>query len=222
MAVETSEDVSAGFAGLGLDPRLVDALTKLGYEEPTPIQREAIPPLLLGRDLAGQAATGTGKTAAFALPLLQQLAARGADRAPESYVHRIGRVGRAGREGAAITLAEPREHRLLRNIEQLTKRKIAVGKVPTVADLRARKLELIGISLRETLLQDDVDQFRAVVESLAGEFDPMDIAMAAVKLAQDATARPSERALTRPAAAAAGAETGWPARCDAGAGTAGP
>src|SRR5215207_7638951 len=59
-----------GFAALGLDPRLVDALAALGYEEPTPVQREAIPPLLAGRDVLGQAATGTGKTAAFALPLL--------------------------------------------------------------------------------------------------------------------------------------------------------
>src|SRR3982750_2423936 len=67
------------FADLGLAPRLLDALTALGYEEPTPIQREAIPPLLQGRDLVGQAATGTGKTAAFALPLLQRLAAGGAD-----------------------------------------------------------------------------------------------------------------------------------------------
>src|SRR5204863_3600660 len=62
--------------------------------------------------------------------------------APESYVHRIGRVGRAGRQGVAITLAEPREHRLLKNIEQLTRQKIAVEKVPTVADLRARRMEL--------------------------------------------------------------------------------
>jgi ATP-dependent RNA helicase DeaD len=60
---------------LGLDARLVKALAVLGYEEPTPIQRRAIPPLLEGRDLIGQAATGTGKTAAFALPLLQRLAA---------------------------------------------------------------------------------------------------------------------------------------------------
>ncbi|HWA16713.1 MAG TPA: DEAD/DEAH box helicase [Gemmatimonadales bacterium] len=61
------------FAELGIAPPLVQALTALGYEEPTPIQREAIPPLLAGRDLLGQAATGTGKTAAFALPLLQRL-----------------------------------------------------------------------------------------------------------------------------------------------------
>src|SRR5688500_4233945 len=66
----TSSDPMPGFAELGLDPRLVDALAALGYEEPTPVQREAIPPLLAGRDVLGQAATGTGKTAAFALPLL--------------------------------------------------------------------------------------------------------------------------------------------------------
>jgi ATP-dependent RNA helicase DeaD len=442
MAVSIPEADNTGFAALGLDNLLVAALTTLGYEEPTPIQRETIPALLEGRDLVGQAATGTGKTAAFALPLLQRLADRGAERAspsalilvptrelamqvaeavhrygraynvsvlpiyggqafaqqfrvlkrgvdvivatpgraldhirretlhlgalnvvvldeademldmgfaedletilaatpkerqtvlfsatmppriaaiarrhlknpvqiqitreqlaggvvplvrqtayvvqrahkldalgrildmenpeatlvfcrtrnevdqltetvnahgyraealhggmsqeqrdrvmkmlrtgtadlliatdvaargldiarlthvinydvpnaPESYVHRIGRVGRAGREGVAITLAEPREHRLLRNIEQFTKRKIDVAKVPTVADLRARRLELVRASLRETVLQGGFDEFRVVVESLAAEFDPMDIAMAAVKLAQETAA----------------------------------
>src|SRR4030081_1799649 len=64
---------AAGFSGLGLAPRVIEALAGLGYEEPTPVQREAIPPLLAGRDLLGQAATGTGKTAAFALPILQAL-----------------------------------------------------------------------------------------------------------------------------------------------------
>ena len=64
---------SGGFRELGLRGELIDALTGLGYEEPTPIQEAAIPPLLEGRDLLGQAATGTGKTAAFALPILQHL-----------------------------------------------------------------------------------------------------------------------------------------------------
>ncbi|MEO8277938.1 MAG: DEAD/DEAH box helicase, partial [Thermoanaerobaculia bacterium] len=62
-----------GFSALGLDPRIVAALGALGYEEPTPVQKEAIPPLLAGRDVLAQAATGTGKTAAFALPLLHVL-----------------------------------------------------------------------------------------------------------------------------------------------------
>ena len=65
---------SPGFAALGLEARLLATLDQLGYEEPTPIQREAIPPLLAGKDVLGQAATGTGKTAAFTLPLLQRLA----------------------------------------------------------------------------------------------------------------------------------------------------
>ena len=69
----------AGFAALGLAPALLAALTSLGYEEPTPIQRAAIPAMLAGRDLLGQAATGTGKTAAFALPLLQRMHERGGD-----------------------------------------------------------------------------------------------------------------------------------------------
>ena len=62
----------SAFADLGLVPELLASLSALGYEEPTPVQREAIPPLLEGRDLLGQAATGTGKTAAFALPILQR------------------------------------------------------------------------------------------------------------------------------------------------------
>src|SRR4051794_11993442 len=61
------------FADLGLSAQLLDALAALGYEEPTPIQRESIPPMLAGNDVLGQAATGTGKTAAFALPILERL-----------------------------------------------------------------------------------------------------------------------------------------------------
>jgi len=61
------------FASLGLSAPLLDTLAQLGYEAPTPIQARTIPALLAGRDLIGQAQTGTGKTAAFALPLLQQL-----------------------------------------------------------------------------------------------------------------------------------------------------
>ncbi|MDT4958214.1 MAG: ATP-dependent helicase DeaD, partial [Pseudonocardiales bacterium] len=68
-----AEPDAASFADLALRPELQRALDALGYEEPTPIQRETIPPLLAGRDLLGQAATGTGKTAAFALPLLHRL-----------------------------------------------------------------------------------------------------------------------------------------------------
>src|SRR5437764_8977855 len=61
------------FASLGLRDALVQTLAGLGYEAPTPIQARTIPPLLAGGDLIGQAQTGTGKTAAFALPILERL-----------------------------------------------------------------------------------------------------------------------------------------------------
>ena len=109
--------------------------------------------------------------------------------APESYVHRIGRVGRAGREGVAITLAEPREQRQLANIERLTKQHITVAKVPSVAELRARQMELTVASLRTALDADDdeLDQFRTAVRSLRSEFDELDVAAAALKLVHDAS-----------------------------------
>ncbi len=68
-----SEDVP-GFASLALPPRTLTTLAEIGFTVPTPIQLGAIPPLLEGRDLVGQARTGTGKTAAFGLPLITRLA----------------------------------------------------------------------------------------------------------------------------------------------------
>lgn len=112
--------------------------------------------------------------------------------APKSYVHRIGRVGRAGREGVAITLAEPREHALLRNIERLTNQKIDVVPLPTVADLRARRLEMTRATVRESILEGDLDRFRVVVESLSDEFDLFDIALGAVKMGHEANLSGSE------------------------------
>lgn len=61
------------FKSLGIDPAILKALDQEAYEQPTPIQTQAIPPALAGRDLLGIAQTGTGKTAAFAIPILQRL-----------------------------------------------------------------------------------------------------------------------------------------------------
>ena len=105
---------------------------------------------------------------------------------PEVYLHRIGRTGRAGRGGTAITLVEAREHRLIRVIENFTRAKIEVATVPTVAELRARQLDLTRASLRERLVAADYDDVRVVVETLAQEFDIMDIAAAAVAQAHTA------------------------------------
>ncbi len=64
---------AAGFAALGLSPNILRALADVGYESPSPIQAATIPPLMEGRDVLGQAQTGTGKTAAFALPILSRI-----------------------------------------------------------------------------------------------------------------------------------------------------
>ena len=64
------------FRSLGLDAKILLAVQEAGYTEPTPIQTAAIPPILAGNDLIGIAQTGTGKTAAFTLPILTKLAQR--------------------------------------------------------------------------------------------------------------------------------------------------
>jgi ATP-dependent RNA helicase DeaD len=72
--MESSQPEStSSFAELGLRPDIVKALTDVGYESPSPIQAATIPVLLAGHDVLGQAQTGTGKTAAFALPALARL-----------------------------------------------------------------------------------------------------------------------------------------------------
>ena len=108
---------------------------------------------------------------------------------PDDYVHRIGRTGRAGRPGVAITLVEPREHRLIGAIEQATRQRIEVATLPTVGDLRARRMELLRAELREGVVAGGFESFRGVVESLAGEFDVLDVAAAAARLLHDATGR---------------------------------
>ena len=90
------------FDTLGLTPRLVTRLTAAGLTAPTPIQTKAIPPVLAGRDVLGLAQTGTGKTAAFGLPLIQMLTATGRHAAPHG--------------ASALILAPTRE--LARQIEQ--------------------------------------------------------------------------------------------------------
>ena len=111
---------------------------------------------------------------------------------PDQYVHRIGRTGRAGREGVAITLVEPREHRQLRNIEQATRSKLQIAHLPTVADLRERRTEILRANLREALLADEFDRYRGVVEPLADEFDLVDIALAAISLIEGGSATDSD------------------------------
>jgi ATP-dependent RNA helicase DeaD len=122
---------------------------------------------------------------------------------PEMYIHRTGRTGRAGRAGVAITLAQPREERILRQIEKLTRQKIEIATLPTVADLNARRLDVTRAALREAIVGGGLDRYRTVVAALAEEFEITDVAAAAVKLAHepaDGTAGAVEET-DRPAAA---------------------
>ncbi|GAA4553579.1 DEAD/DEAH box helicase [Pseudonocardia xishanensis] len=115
-------------------------------------------------------------------------------KSPEAYVHRIGRVGRAGREGVAITLVPNGAIRHLRNIERLIGKNVPVAPVPTVADLKQARLDRTRAQLQEQIVADlrqdadaDPDGVLAMIESLVGEFDPADVAAAAVRLARAGT-----------------------------------
>ena len=79
-----SSTPESGFAGFGFSEALLKTLADKGYSDPSPIQKAAFPELMLGRDLVGQAQTGTGKTAAFALPLLERL--QSGQKSPQALV----------------------------------------------------------------------------------------------------------------------------------------
>ena len=312
------------FSELGLSDSIVSSLTELGFEEPTPIQNEAIPALLTGADVLGRAATGTGKTAAFSLPLLERHVLGQEADAPLVLVltptrelclqvseafHNYGRKAgvlvtpiyggqdysrqiRALRRGTHVVVATPgraldhigrgtldltnikavvldeademldlgfadeldaifdalpghvqtalfsatlppkiariAEARLVDPVRiTIAKEKTAEGETPRVPQiayvvghnyrttalgrildleapelaiiftrtrmevddltesLRARRLEMMRGSLAEILEAGDLDRFRVVVESLCEEYDPFDVAAAAMKLAQE-------------------------------------
>jgi ATP-dependent RNA helicase RhlE len=110
--VPISPGRDVGFAGLGLDRRLLKAVADAGYEQPTPIQAGAIPVALAGHDVVGSAQTGTGKTAAFALPVLQrvtQLGAAGAANPVRDSRPSAGDGRRRPRGPRALVLTPTRE-----------------------------------------------------------------------------------------------------------------
>jgi ATP-dependent RNA helicase DeaD len=100
----------------------------------------------------------------------------------EQYIHRIGRTGRAGRSGDAITLVEGRERRMLRVIEQMIGTTIKPVRIPTGADIAARRRDVFKESLRETLVADSFEGHLATVEELSENYDPSEIAAAALHM----------------------------------------
>lgn len=99
------------------------------------------------------------------------------------------RTGRAGRKGAAITLVTPRERRAVKLIERLTSRKLKPGRLPTAADLAARRREALKETLRSMLEGPDLQPYLLVVEELAADYDVAEVAAAALKLGGDLEAR---------------------------------
>ena len=105
--------------------------------------------------------------------------------APEVYVHRIGRTGRIGREGVAITLVDPREQRTLRFIESVTKQTLERAELPTLAALKAKRLDVTRAALQARIVAGGLEETKAFVLSLGADFDLADIAAAAVAIAQE-------------------------------------
>ena len=102
---------------------------------------------------------------------------------PEYYVHRIGRTGRLGRHGEAVTFVNPREMRELRVIERMTGAHIRRAELPTAVEAEERETEQLVERLREVLGANRWGPYRAVIERLMDEHDPIDVAAAAISLA---------------------------------------
>lgn len=121
----------------------------------------------------------------------------------EAYVHRIGRTGRAGRSGIATLFVTPRERRMMREIERFTGSVMRPMKMPTHADVAARRVAQLKETISKTIAGEDLDLYVQLVEQLVeeGPHDLADIAAAAAKLAS--TARPlgePEPVVARPVA----------------------
>jgi ATP-dependent RNA helicase DeaD len=101
----------------------------------------------------------------------------------EAYVHRIGRTGRAGKTGKAITFVQPNEIRLLRIIQRIIGQKINPLRLPTLADVEARRREALKVSLRERIAEGNLTPYLDLVTELAEEFDLAEIAAAAANMA---------------------------------------
>jgi ATP-dependent RNA helicase DeaD len=123
----------------------------------------------------------------------------------ESYVHRIGRTGRAGRGGEALTLVTPRERRQLQLIERAIHRRLERLRLPTHADVAARRRAAFREDVLAILDAGQLDPFLALVEDLADSHDPAELAAAAFKLAAQAreAAHPGHADVWAPVASSA-------------------
>jgi ATP-dependent RNA helicase DeaD len=128
---------------------------------------------------------------------------------PESYVHRIGRTGRAGRKGVALTFIEPREYRQLKIIEKAAKTRILRRQLPSPADILERQREVIKNRLVYVLEQGNFTDYHTIVADVVSEeYEPLDVAAAALKLFQEGFREKADPAETAPIFSNTGAEPG--------------
>jgi ATP-dependent RNA helicase DeaD len=123
----------------------------------------------------------------------------------ESYVHRIGRTGRAGRSGMATLFVTPRERRMMREIERFTGMQIKPMKMPTRADIAAKRIGVFKETIRKTIAEGDLDMYVELVEQLVeeGPFDITDVAAAAARVANGSRSLVRAKEQETPAEAAA-------------------
>ncbi|MER3420741.1 MAG: RNA helicase, partial [Chloroflexota bacterium] len=104
----------------------------------------------------------------------------------ETYVHRIGRTGRAGRAGEAITLVTPWELREFREMERIAGTRVQRAEIPTAAEVAERERELLASRVAAMLRDGRWGQYRELVEELSEDHDPIDVAAAALAMAEEA------------------------------------
>ncbi|HEX6641442.1 MAG TPA: DEAD/DEAH box helicase, partial [Thermoanaerobaculia bacterium] len=113
----------------------------------------------------------------------------------EAYVHRIGRTGRAGRHGVATMFITPRERKMMREIERFTGTQIKPMKMPTRADIAAKRIGVFKEQIRKTIGEGELEMYVELVEQLVeeGPFDMADVAAAAARIANGSRALVKER-----------------------------
>ncbi len=103
----------------------------------------------------------------------------------ETYIHRIGRTGRAGKSGKAISLVQPIDRRLLRQIERRIRQTITISEIPTRAQVEARRISKLQEQIKEALAGERMASFLSIVNELSSEYDPQAIAAAALQMIYD-------------------------------------
>ncbi|MEC4983881.1 MAG: DEAD/DEAH box helicase [Oscillatoria sp. PMC 1068.18] len=103
----------------------------------------------------------------------------------ETYIHRIGRTGRAGKTGTAISLIQPLDRRMLRQIEHRVRQSLVVRKIPSRAEVEAQRIDKLQAQVKEVLMGERMASFLPIVRQLSDEYDPHAIAAAALQMVYD-------------------------------------